>query len=112
AAIIWAEMGDTRRFSSSSQAVRHTGIDITAWSSDGKRSRGRLARQGPPALRWALFEAALCASRTSSPDHRYFLDVKERLGAKRAYLSVARKLARRVHHILRSLGDAAFEQVA
>ncbi|GBD85425.1 transposase IS116/IS110/IS902 family protein [bacterium BMS3Abin02] len=112
AAIIWAEMGDTRRFSSSSQAVRHTGIDITVWSSDGKRSRGRLARQGPPALRWALFEAALCASRTSSPDHRYFLDVKERLGAKRAYLSVARKLARRVHHILRSLGDAAFEQVA
>ena len=111
AAIIWAEMGDTRRFSSSSQAVRHTGLDITVWSSDGKRSRGRLARQGPPALRWALFEAALCASRTSSPDHDYFVDVSERLGAKRAYMSVARKLARRVHHILRSLGDAAFEQV-
>ena len=41
AAIIWAEMGDTRRFSSSDQAVRHTGLDITVWESDGKRSPGR-----------------------------------------------------------------------
>jgi transposase len=111
AAIIWAEMGDTRRFSSSDQAVRHTGLDITVYESDGKRSPGRLARQGPPALRWALFEAALTASRTSSPDHGYYLEVKERLGGKRAYLSVARKLARRVHHILRRLGDTAFEEV-
>ena len=111
AAIIWAEMGDTRRFSSSNQAVRHTGLDITVWSSDGKRSPGRLSRQGPSALRWALFEAALAATRESSPDHAYHLEVAERLGAKRAYLSVARKLARRIHHILRGLGDAAFEEV-
>ncbi|MEE9206377.1 MAG: IS110 family transposase, partial [Acidimicrobiia bacterium] len=111
AAIIWAEMGDTRRFSSSNQAVRHTGLDITVRSSDGKRSPGRLSRQGPAALRWALFEAALAATRESSPDHAYHLEVTERLGAKRAYLSVARKLARRIHHILRGLGDAAFEEV-
>ncbi len=111
AAIVWAEMGDTRRFSSSDQAVRHTGLDITVWSSDAKRSPGRLSRQGPAALRWALFEAALAATRNNSPDHAYYLQVTERLGAKRAYLSVARKLARRIHHILRGLGDAAFGQV-
>jgi len=111
AAVIWAEMGDTRRFSSSDQAVRHTGLDITVYESDGKRSPGRLARQGPPALRWALFEAALTACRESSPDHGYFLEVAERVGRKRAYLSVARKLARRVHHILRDLGDQAWHAV-
>ena len=111
AAIIWAEMGDTRRFSSSDQAVRHTGLDITVYESDGKRSPGRLSRQGPSTLRWALFEAALTATRNSSPDHGYYLEVAERLGPKRAYLSVARKLARRVHHILRGLGDTAFEEV-
>ena len=111
AAVIWAEMGDTRRFSSSDQAVRHSGLDITVYESDGKRSRGRLSRQGPPALRWALFEAALPAARSGSPDHRYFLDTAERVGAKRAYLSVARKLARRTHHILRSLGDTAWQPV-
>ena len=29
AAIVWAFLGDTRRFSSSAQAVRHTGMDVT-----------------------------------------------------------------------------------
>ena len=44
---IWAELGDCRRFSSSDDAVRHTGLDITVHSSDNKRARGQLARQGP-----------------------------------------------------------------
>jgi transposase len=110
AAIIWAEMGDTRRFSSSDQAVRHTGLDITVWSSDAKRSPRRLARQGPSTLRWTLFESALSAARPASPGHAYYLQVKERLGAKRVYLSVAPKLARRVHHILRGLDDTAFKR--
>jgi transposase len=113
APIIWAEMGDCRRFSSSDKAVRHTGLDITVWSSDNKRSGpGHLSRQGPPALRWALVEAAQCAARTSSPDHDYYLEVKARAGANRAALSVARKLARRAHHHLRSLGDAAWVEAA
>lgn len=110
--IIWAEMGDTRRFSSSDKAVRHCGLDITVWSSDTKRSPGHLARQGPPALRWALFEAALSSAKKTSPDHGYYLKVKDRLGAKRAYLSVSRKLARKAHHILRELGDTAYGQAA
>ena len=108
--IIWAEMGDTRRFLSSDKAVRHCGLDITVWSSDTKRSPGHLSRQGPPALRWALFEAAMSGARTASPDHDYYLSVKNRLGAKRAYLSVSRKLARRAHHILRELGDTAYTE--
>ncbi len=110
--MIWAELGDCRRFSSSRQAVRHTGIDITVYSSDGKRSRGHLARQGPPLLRWALFESALCAARPSSPDHDYYVATKERLGNTRACLSVSRKLVRRMHHTLRELGDEAWEPVA
>lgn len=35
--IIWAELGDCRRFSSSHQVVRFAGLDITVWSSDSKR---------------------------------------------------------------------------
>jgi transposase len=104
---IWAELGDCRRFSSSAQAVRHTGLDITVRSSDSKRGRGHLARQGPGVLRWALFEAAVCAARPASPDHGYYLTVRARLGHQRAVLSVARKLARWCHHTLRGLGDDA-----
>ena len=48
AAIIWAEIGDARRFSSSDQLVRFAGLDVTVYSSDGKRSPGHLSRQGSP----------------------------------------------------------------
>jgi transposase len=104
---IWAEFGDVRRFANSRQAVRFTGLDITVSESDGKRARGHLARQGSPVLRWALHEAAMCASRPGSPDHAYYLQAKQRLGGKRAALSVARKLAREAYHLLKELGDQA-----
>ena len=112
AVAIWAFMGDTRRFSSSTQAVRHTGLDVTVYSSDGKRSPGHLSRQGPPVLRWALYEAGCCAARSSAPDLAYYHDTKERIDHKRAAISVARKIARRSHHILRELGDAAWQNAA
>lgn len=108
AVIIWAELGDCRRFHNSDQAVRFTGLDVTVYSSDGKRSPGRLARQGSPELRWALFEAAKCGARTSSPDHDYYRELQDRLGGKRPTLSVARKLIRRCYHTLRELGDEAW----
>jgi transposase len=111
AAVIWAFLGDARRFSSSAQAVRHTGLDVTVYSSDGKRTPGHLSHQGPPILRWALFEAGHQGSRASSPDHRYYTDVAARIDADRAALSVARKLVRRSHHILRALGEQAYAPV-
>jgi transposase len=43
------------RFSSSRQAVRFAGLDITVYSSGSRRSPGRLSRQGPAVLRWAVF---------------------------------------------------------
>ncbi len=108
-AAIWCEMGDCRRFSSSDDAVRHSGLDVTVYSSDNKRTGGHLARQGPTVLRWALYEAAVYAGRPNSPDHDYFRSVKERLDGQLAILSVARKLARRCYHTLRNLGDAVLE---
>jgi len=91
--------------------VRFCGLDITVYSSDGKRSPGRLARQGSPELRWALFEAAKAASRTTSPDHDYYVAVRDRLGGKRPALTVARELARRCHHSLGALGDQAWTPI-
>jgi transposase len=105
--VIWCEMGDARRFTRSRDVVRHSGLDITVYCSDDKRSPGRLSRQGVPLLRWALYEAGRCAARASSPDHAYYRQVADRLGGQRAALSVARKLARRCHHRLRALGDQA-----
>lgn len=57
AVAIWAEFGDGRRFSSSDDAVRYAGLDITVYDSDGKRPPGHLSRQGPEA----------CAGRFTKP---------------------------------------------
>jgi transposase len=109
AVTILAELGDARRFSSSRHAVRYAGLDITVHQSDQHRAPGHLSRQGPPALRWALFEAVQTARRTGSPDHDYYLQASERIGGNRACLALARKLLKRCHHTLRELGDDALQ---
>jgi transposase len=108
---ILAELGDARRFPGSDEAVRHSGLDVTVYSSDGRRAPGHLSHEGPGVLRWALFEAAQCAARSASPDHAYYLLVKARIDHNRACLSVARKLCRRAYHILRELGEQALAPV-
>jgi transposase len=108
AVTILAELGDCTRFSSSRQAVRYAGMDITVHQSDQRRSPGHLSRQGPPALRWALFEAAQqTRRRSSSPDRGYYEQAAERIGGNRACLSVARKLLKRSYHTLRELDEEA-----
>jgi len=95
------------RFSSSRKAVRFAGLDVTVWSSDRKGPPGRLSRQGPPVLRWAVYEAGKTHARSSAPDHAYYAQVKDRCNGKRAALSEARKLLRQACHILAELGDDA-----
>ena len=107
AVAVLAELGDARRFSSSREAVRYAGMDITVYQSDKRRAPGHLSRQGPPTLRWALFEAAQTARRTGSPDHDYYDQAAERLGGNRACLAVMRKLLKRSYHTLRELGEEA-----
>jgi transposase len=102
-----AELGDCRRFSNSRNAVRYAGMDITVYQSDRRRSPGHLSRQGPPALRWAMYEAAQGARRKGSPDHAYYKQAAGRLGGNRACLSVARRLLKRCYHTLRETGEEA-----
>jgi transposase len=100
---IWAGLGDVRRFGNSDDVVRYAGLDITVYSSDGKRSAGHLSRRGPQLLRWALYEAAKNSSHERSPDHAYYAAVKKAHDGKIAAISMARKLARRCYHTLRSV---------
>jgi transposase len=110
AVIIWAEIGDARRFRSSDQLVRFAGLDVTVYSSDAKRSPGHLSRQGSPKLRWAAFEAAKSAARRGSPDHGYYHKLAAKHdghNGKNPTLAMERKILRRCYHTLRELGDAA-----
>ena len=112
AVTILAELGDARRFHNSRDAVRYGGLDITVYQSDEHRAPGHLSRQGPPALRWALYEAAQVARHPASPDRHYYLQLAERIGGNRACLALARKLLKRCYHILKELGDQALEPAA
>jgi transposase len=104
-------LGGAGRFTSSRKAVRFAGLDVTVHSSDGRRSPGRLSRQGPPVLRWCLYEAGKVSARKAAPDHAYYEAVKDRIDGKRAALSEARKIVRQACHILAELGDEAFAAV-
>ncbi len=68
AVAMWSELGDCQRFDRSDQVVRHSGRDVSVDASDRRRAGGFLPRQGPPTLRWALYEAAKNASHQRSPD--------------------------------------------
>jgi transposase len=98
-----AEIGDARRFRRARQVVRLSGLDPSVSDSADSSTRGRLAKAGPPALRWALVQAAQHGSRERSPDRRLHAVVQRRCGSQRAKLTVARKIARRAFHVLRDL---------
>jgi transposase len=100
-------LGGAGRFSSARKAVRFAGLDVTVHSSDGKRSPGRLSRQGPEVLRWCLYEAGKTHARSGAPDHDYYAQTQQRIDGKRAALSEARKIVRQACHILTELGDEA-----
>jgi transposase len=67
ATAILAELGDCRRFTSSDDAVRHAGLDVTVYQSDSKRAAGHLSHEGAPVLRWALYEAGQRPPATPRP---------------------------------------------
>ncbi|HJS59584.1 MAG TPA: IS110 family transposase [Vicinamibacteria bacterium] len=98
-----AELGEARRFRRARQVVRLSGLDPVVEESGETRRRGKLAKQGPPQLRWALVQASKNAHRRSSPDRQLRASVVARCGANRASLTVARKIARRAYHVLREL---------
>jgi transposase len=100
-------LGGAGRFSSARKAVRFAGLDVTVYSSAGKRSPGHLSRQGPAVLRWCAYEAGKAHARAGAPDHAYYAQVKDRIDGKRAALSEARKIIRQAVHILAELGDDA-----
>jgi len=104
-------LGGAGRFTSARKAVRFCGLDVTVYSSAGKRSPGHLSRQGPPVLRWCTYEAGKTHARAAAPDHPYYASVKDRIDGKRAALAEARKIIRRACHILTELGDNAFTAV-
>jgi transposase len=102
-----AEIGDAQRFRRARQVVRLSGLDPVVLESGETKRRGRLAKAGPPLLRWALVEAAKHASRSQSPDHERWQRIRARRGSQVADITVARTIAGRAYRLLRELDEPA-----
>lgn len=99
---IAAEIGDIDRFASPTKLCGYTGLCPRVYQSGGTDRRGKLSKNGPKYLRWALIEAAQHAARSTIYKPLYDR-TKQRLGKNRgskvARITVARKLAEAIWHM-------------
>jgi transposase len=100
---IAAELGDITRFETPKKLCGYTGLCPRVYQSGSTDRRGKLTRNGPKYLRWALIEAAVHAARHDHyRDHyqRTKLRLGRQRGAKVARVEIARQLAEAVWHML------------
>jgi transposase len=92
AMLIIAEIGDINRFPTARHLCSWAGLTPSVRSSDGKARLGHITRQGSPALRWALVEAAQKITTGSGPLREKFERIAKRRGRKIAKVAIAREI--------------------
>jgi len=92
AMLIIAEVGEINRFPDARHLCAWAGLTPTVRSSDGKARLGHISRQGSPALRWALVEAAQKCMTGGGPLREQFERIAKRRGRKIAKVAVARQI--------------------
>jgi transposase len=92
AMLIIAEVGDIDRFPDARHLCAWAGLTPTVRSSDGKARLGHVSRQGSPALRCALVEAAQKCTTGGGPLRDQYERIAKRRGAKIAKVAVARQI--------------------
>jgi transposase len=100
AAILVTEIGDVTRFRSPEALCSWAGLTPRHRESDTKVTRGRITKQGPKIVRWAMLEAVVRyhgGERLRVDFHR----IAERRGKNKARVAVARKLLTLVYYGLR-----------
>jgi transposase len=94
AATFLAAIGDIRRFPTSRKLVGYLGLDPRVYQSGSEPARGgRISKQGSPAARWALVEAAWSVVQQPGPLRAFYERLRARRGSKVAVVASARKLA-------------------
>jgi transposase len=111
AATFVAVVGDVHRFSSPKRLVSYVGLDPRVRQSGEAPARhGRISKQGSPAARHMLCEAAWVLIRTPGPLRAFYERVRARRGAQVALVATARKLSVLFWHLLTREEDYAFER--
>jgi transposase len=92
ATLIIAEIGDVSRFPTAGHLCSWAGLTPTVRSSDGKARLGHISRQGSPAPRWELVEAAQKITTGSGPLREKIERIAKRRGRKIAKVAIARQI--------------------
>jgi transposase len=101
AMLVIAEVGDVKRFPTARHLCAWAGLAPTVRSSDGKARLGHISRQGSPALRWALTEAAQKIPTGGGPLRAQFERIAKRRGRKIAKVAIARQILTLCYYGLR-----------
>ena len=92
AMLVIAEVGDIGRFHTARRLCAWAGLTPTVRGSDGSVRLGHISRQGSPALRWALVEAAQHAGRGGGPLREAYERIPSAAASQVAKVAVARKI--------------------
>jgi transposase len=92
ALLLVAEIGDIQRFPTAKHLASYTGLVPSLYASGEHRWGGAITKQGSTLLRWALVQAAHRAAQ-SARFSEYYQRQRQRLGAPKATVALARKLA-------------------
>jgi transposase len=109
AATFVATVGDIGRFPSPKRLVSYVGLDPRVRQSGEAPARhGHISKQGSPAARHMLCEAAWIVVRTPGPLRAFYQRLRARRGAQIALVATARKLCGLFWHLLTREQDYAF----
>jgi transposase len=109
AATFWATVGDVGRFETPRKLVSYVGLDPRVRQSGEAPARhGHISKQGSPAARHMLCEAAWIVVRTPGPLRAFYERLRARRGAQIALVATARKLCVLFWHLLTDEQDYAF----
>jgi transposase len=99
--LVIAEVGDVTRFPTARHLCAWAGLAPSVRSSDGNARLGHISRQGSPALRWALTEAAQKIPTGGGPLQVMFERIAKRRGRNVAKVAIARQILTLCYYGLR-----------
>jgi len=101
ALLIYAEIGDIKRFPNSKKLCSYAGLVPLVKQSGNKITTGKITKEGNRLLRWVLVQCAFVAVRNDDRFRNFYERVKQRKGPQKAVVATARKLLTVVYAIMR-----------
>jgi transposase len=102
ASIILLEIGNIERFSSKEKFVSYLGLTPTEFSSGDKVRIGSLSGMGHNYLRSLLIECSWQAVKFDPVLMKKYYSLSEKKGKLKAIVAIAKKLATRIHYVLKT----------